>query len=87
LPVSSDIEQLIALDADLMVVVAYGLILSQRILDIPKKGCINIHGSDALKVTNNQQIIYPASDPFRAEYTQPTNHLPLNLQCQHCKCY
>lgn len=45
LKAEADIEQLIALDADLMVVVAYGLILSQRILGIPKKGCINIHGS------------------------------------------
>lgn len=45
LKAEADIEPLIALDADLMVVVAYGLILSQRILDIPKKGCINIHGS------------------------------------------
>ncbi|SHE19981.1 methionyl-tRNA formyltransferase [methanotrophic endosymbiont of Bathymodiolus puteoserpentis (Logatchev)] len=45
LKAEADIEQLIALDADLMVVVAYGLILSQRVLDIPKKGCINIHGS------------------------------------------
>jgi len=31
--------------ADLMIVVAYGLILPQRILDIPTKGCINIHAS------------------------------------------
>ena len=30
---------------DLMVVVAFGLILSQRILDIPPYGCINVHGS------------------------------------------
>ena len=41
----ADIAQLKALNADLMVVVAYGLILSQTILDIPKLGCINIHGS------------------------------------------
>jgi len=41
----ADIEQLKSLDADLMVVVAYGLILTQRVLDIPKLGCINIHGS------------------------------------------
>ncbi len=34
-----------SLGADLMVVVAYGLILSQTVLDIPKWGCINIHGS------------------------------------------
>ena len=30
---------------DLMVVVAFGQILSQRILDIPKYGCINVHAS------------------------------------------
>lgn len=41
----ADIAQLKALDADLMVVVAYGLILSQAVLDTPKLGCINIHGS------------------------------------------
>ncbi len=40
-----DIMQLKALNADLMVVVAYGLILSQTVLDSPKLGCINIHGS------------------------------------------
>jgi len=41
----TDIDEMRALDADLMVVVAYGLILSQTILDIPSLGCINIHGS------------------------------------------
>ncbi|WP_428356613.1 methionyl-tRNA formyltransferase [Methyloprofundus sp.] len=41
----ADIAQLKALNADLMVVVAYGLILSQAVLDIPRLGCINIHGS------------------------------------------
>ena len=30
---------------DLMVVVAFGQILSQRILDIPEYGCINVHAS------------------------------------------
>ena len=30
---------------DLMVVVAYGLILPQSVLDIPRLGCLNIHGS------------------------------------------
>ncbi|NOV30819.1 methionyl-tRNA formyltransferase [Methylomonas sp. ZR1] len=39
------IAQLAALDADLIVVVAYGLILPQAVLDIPKQGCINVHGS------------------------------------------
>jgi methionyl-tRNA formyltransferase len=34
-----------ALDADLAVVVAYGLILPQPILDAPRLGCLNIHAS------------------------------------------
>lgn len=33
------------LNADLMVVVAYGLILPQAVLDTPRLGCINVHGS------------------------------------------
>lgn len=34
-----------AFDADIAVVVAYGLILPQAVLDAPKKGCLNIHAS------------------------------------------
>lgn len=37
--------ELAAFDADLMVVVAYGLILPQVILDTPRLGCINSHAS------------------------------------------
>ena len=37
--------ELAALDADLMVVVAYGLILPKAVLDTPRLGCINVHGS------------------------------------------
>ncbi|CAI8285189.1 methionyl-tRNA formyltransferase [Porticoccaceae bacterium] len=33
------------LGADIMVVVAYGLILPQAVLDTPRRGCINVHGS------------------------------------------
>ncbi|MDQ1362586.1 MAG: methionyl-tRNA formyltransferase [Pseudomonadota bacterium] len=40
-----DRHALAALKADLMVVVAYGLILPQVILDAPRLGCINIHAS------------------------------------------
>ena len=40
-----DIQQFEALNADLCIVVAYGIILPQRILDAPKLGCINVHGS------------------------------------------
>lgn len=36
---------LAALDADIAVVVAYGLILPQAVLDAPRKGCLNIHAS------------------------------------------
>lgn len=32
-------------NADIMVVVAYGLLLPQAVLDTPKLGCINVHGS------------------------------------------
>ena len=38
-------QELAALNADLMVVVAYGLILPQIVLDTPRLGCINVHGS------------------------------------------
>jgi methionyl-tRNA formyltransferase len=34
-----------AADAELMVVAAYGLILPQWVLDLPPRGCLNIHGS------------------------------------------
>jgi methionyl-tRNA formyltransferase len=34
-----------ALNLDVMVVVAYGQILSKEVLDIPKYGCINVHAS------------------------------------------
>ena len=39
------VEQLKALQPDVVAVVAYGRILPQRVLDIPSKGCINIHAS------------------------------------------
>lgn len=39
------VEKLAALKPDLIVVVAFGQILSQKILDIPRLGCINVHGS------------------------------------------
>ncbi|MDP3552140.1 MAG: methionyl-tRNA formyltransferase [Novosphingobium sp.] len=34
-----------ALEADIAVVAAYGLILPQAVLDAPKRGCLNVHGS------------------------------------------
>ncbi len=38
-------QALVALDVDLMVVAAYGLILPPTVLTIPRLGCINIHAS------------------------------------------
>lgn len=40
-----DIAALMALEADVAVVAAYGLILPQAVLDAPRHGCINIHAS------------------------------------------
>ena len=39
------VQQLQGLQPDVLAVVAYGRILPQRVLDIPKLGCINIHAS------------------------------------------
>ncbi len=40
-----DQQALKALQADIMVVVAYGLLLPKIVLDTPKLGCINVHAS------------------------------------------
>lgn len=42
---SEAVEELKSLNADLMVVVAYGLILPQVVLDAPHLGCVNVHAS------------------------------------------
>jgi methionyl-tRNA formyltransferase len=39
------VDELKSLNADLMVVVAYGLILPQIVLDAPRLGCVNVHAS------------------------------------------
>ncbi len=41
----AEIDAFAALEADVAVVVAYGLILPQPVLDAPRKGCLNIHAS------------------------------------------
>ncbi|MBT8132346.1 MAG: methionyl-tRNA formyltransferase [Gammaproteobacteria bacterium] len=38
-------QKLAALNPDLMIVAAYGLILPQAVLDIPRLGCVNVHAS------------------------------------------
>jgi methionyl-tRNA formyltransferase len=42
---AKDVEAFAAFNADIAVVVAYGLILPQVILDTPIEGCLNIHAS------------------------------------------
>jgi len=39
------IEELEALNADIMIVVAYGLLLPLAVLEAPKMGCLNVHAS------------------------------------------
>ena len=39
------LEEVKSLNPDLICVVAYGKILPQELLDIPKYGCVNVHGS------------------------------------------
>lgn len=41
----ADRETFASLDAEVGVVVAYGLLLPKAILDAPQKGCLNLHGS------------------------------------------
>jgi len=38
-------ERIAAIGADAMIVAAYGLILPQAVLDLPRHGCLNIHAS------------------------------------------
>ena len=42
---AESVEELAALNADLMIVVAYGLILPNSVLTTPRLGCLNVHGS------------------------------------------
>lgn len=42
---ASTVQSLADLNADLMVVVAYGILLPQEVLDTPRLGCINVHAS------------------------------------------
>ena len=42
---ASVVAELEAMQPDLMVVAAYGLLLPQNVLDIPRAGCVNVHAS------------------------------------------
>lgn len=42
---SGELEQLSALAPDLVVVIAYGIILPRKVLELPPLGCVNVHAS------------------------------------------
>lgn len=42
---ADSVQRIKSLNPDLIIVIAYGQILSKEILDIPKFGCINVHAS------------------------------------------
>ena len=43
--INDSVDELQALDADIMIVMAYGQIVSQEVLGVPKKACLNVHTS------------------------------------------
>src|SRR5215469_17833903 len=53
------IKELAALQPELIVVVAYGQILPKAILDLPRFGCLNVHGSLLPKYRGAAPIQYP----------------------------
>jgi methionyl-tRNA formyltransferase len=42
---AEDVEKFRALNADVAIVIAYGLLLPKEVLDAPKHGCLNLHAS------------------------------------------
>jgi len=55
-------QQLTLIGADLFVVVAYGEIINQELLDLPKLGCINLHASLLPKYRGAAPIQYALLD-------------------------
>ena len=41
----AEVAALAELEPDVMIVAAYGLILPQAVLDVPRAGCLNVHAS------------------------------------------
>ena len=56
------IEQLRSLAPDVIIVIAYGKILPKAVLDIPKYGCLNVHGSLLPKYRGAAPIQYAVKD-------------------------
>src|SRR5262249_3346867 len=72
------LDALRALSPDLIVVAAYGRILPRTILDLPPKGCINVHGS-ILPRHRGAAPIAPASHPPHPHPHTHTLHLPHHM--------
>lgn len=56
------IEELKRLEPDVIIVIAYGKILPKAVLDIPKYGCLNVHGSLLPKYRGAAPIQYAIKD-------------------------
>jgi methionyl-tRNA formyltransferase len=68
-PVS--LQQLKYLKPDVMVVCAYGQILSPAVLDLPKRGCLNIHASLLPK--------YRGASPIQSALLQGDSHTGITI--------
>ena len=62
--------QIIAAQADVMVVAAYGLILPADVLALPKQGCVNIHASLLPRLISTFGLKPPAQ-PVSSAQTSP----------------
>ena len=61
---TANIEYLRKFNADIIIVVAFGQILSKSILDMPRYGCINVHASLLPKyrgVQSDSHLMRPAA--------------------------
>lgn len=60
--IGEDYQDVLALDPDLIVTCAYGQIIPKEILDYPKFGCINVHGSLLPKLRGGAPIHHAIID-------------------------
>ena len=67
-----DVEALRELKPDVVAVVAYGRILPQRVLDIPAKGCINIHASLLPQYRGSAPYQWAVLDGLAERYAKAT---------------
>ena len=56
------VAELAAFQPDVIIVIAYGKILPKAVLDIPKYGCLNVHGSLLPKYRGAAPIQYAVKD-------------------------